>query len=110
LRDLTTESESESKKKIEALEKELDLSSDLQGTQISFFSIHLLAMSLELTGLWGSRTGDLDNMAVELEESESKVEELKAQLDAASEAQDMLEELTDRNLKLQDVSFPLPHS
>ncbi|GAA5853786.1 hypothetical protein JCM5353_001035, partial [Sporobolomyces roseus] len=42
------------------------------------------------------------NMAVELEESESKVEELKAQLDAASEAQDMLEELTDRNLKLQD--------
>ncbi|GAA5900012.1 uncharacterized protein JCM6883_006062 [Sporobolomyces salmoneus] len=76
LRDLTTENELESKKKIEALEKELDLSSDLQG--------------------------DLDNMAVELEESEAKVEELKAQLDAASEAQDMLEELTDRNMKLQD--------
>ncbi|GAA5968987.1 hypothetical protein JCM3765_002274 [Sporobolomyces pararoseus] len=76
LRDLTTENEVESKKKIEALEKELDLSSDLQG--------------------------DLDNMAVELEESEAKVEDLKAQLDAAAEAQDMLEELTDRNMKLQD--------
>ncbi|GAA6009177.1 hypothetical protein JCM11491_005782 [Sporobolomyces phaffii] len=76
LRDLTTETELESKKKIEALEKELDLSSDLQA--------------------------DLDNMAVELDESEAKVEELKAQLDAAAEAQDMLEELTDRNLKLQD--------
>lgn len=49
-------------------------------------------------------TGDLDNMAVELEASDAKVEELKAQLDAASEAQDMLEELTDRNMKLQDVS------
>ena len=36
LRDLTTESESESKKKIEALEKELDLSSDLQGTPAIF--------------------------------------------------------------------------
>ncbi|GAA5880816.1 hypothetical protein JCM16303_005127 [Sporobolomyces ruberrimus] len=76
LRDLTTETELESKKKIDALEKELDLSSDLQG--------------------------DLDNMAVELEASDAKVEELKAQLDAASEAQDMLEELTDRNMKLQD--------
>ncbi|GAA5998800.1 hypothetical protein JCM5350_006650 [Sporobolomyces pararoseus] len=76
MRDLTTENELEAKKKIEALEKELDLSSDLQG--------------------------DLDNMAVELEESEAKVEELKAQLDAAAEAQDMLEELTDRNMKLQD--------
>ncbi|GAA5942628.1 uncharacterized protein JCM15063_000844 [Sporobolomyces koalae] len=76
LRDLTTEAETEAKKKIETLEKELDLSSDLQG--------------------------DLDNMAVELEESEAKVEELKAQLDAAAEAQDMLEELTDRNIRLQD--------
>ncbi|GAA5820892.1 hypothetical protein JCM10212_006257 [Sporobolomyces blumeae] len=76
MRDLTTESEQESKKRIEALEKELDLTSDLQG--------------------------DLDNMAVELEESEAKVEELKAQLDVAAEAQDMLEELTDRNMKLVD--------
>lgn len=54
--------------------------------------------------------GDLDNMAVELDESEAKVEELKAQLDAASEAQDMLEELTDRNMQLQDVGHLLDRS
>jgi len=70
----------------------------------------MLVTICELMSAIELSTGDLDNMAVELEESESKVEELKAQLDAASEAQDMLEELTDRNLKLQDVGFPLLHS
>ncbi|KPV72878.1 uncharacterized protein RHOBADRAFT_38979 [Rhodotorula graminis WP1] len=76
LRDLTAESEAELKRKVESMEKELDLSADLQG--------------------------DLDNMAVELEEAESKIENLKAQLDIAAEAQDMLEELTERNMKLHD--------
>ncbi|GAA5897736.1 hypothetical protein JCM8208_000245 [Rhodotorula glutinis] len=76
LRDLTAESEAELKRKVESMEKELDLSADLQG--------------------------DLDNMAVELEEAEAKIEDLKAQLDIAAEAQDMLEELTERNMKLHD--------
>ncbi|BGP28114.1 hypothetical protein JCM10295v2_007101 [Rhodotorula toruloides] len=76
MRDLTSESEANMKRKIESLEKELDLSADLQS--------------------------DLDNMAVELEEAEAKIEDLKAQLDIAAEAQDMLEELTERNMKLHD--------
>ncbi|CEQ40814.1 SPOSA6832_02476 [Sporobolomyces salmonicolor] len=76
LRDLTAETEAEAKRRIESLEKELDLSTDLQS--------------------------DLDNMAVELDEAEAKIEDLKAQLDVAAEAQDMLEELTERNLKLHD--------
>ncbi|BGP58574.1 hypothetical protein JCM8202_002336 [Rhodotorula sphaerocarpa] len=76
LRDLTSENEAEMKRKIENLEKEVDLTSDLQG--------------------------DLDNMAVELEAAEVKIEELRSQLDVAAEAQDMLEELTERNLRLQD--------
>lgn len=42
-------------------------------------------------------------MAVELEEAEAKIEDLKTQLDIAAEAQDMLEELTERNMKLHDV-------
>lgn len=42
-------------------------------------------------------------MAVELDAAESKIEDLKAQLDVAGEAQDMLEELTERNMKLHDV-------
>ncbi|GAA5890444.1 hypothetical protein JCM6882_002923 [Rhodosporidiobolus microsporus] len=76
LRDLTTETETELKRRVESLEKELDLSADLQA--------------------------DLDNMAVELDEAEVKIEDLKAQLDVAGEAQDMLEELTERNMKLHD--------
>ncbi|BGP35932.1 hypothetical protein JCM10296v2_007784 [Rhodotorula toruloides] len=76
MRDLTSESEANMKRKIESLEKELDLSADLQS--------------------------DLDNMAVELEEAEAKIEDLKTQLDIAAEAQDMLEELTERNMKLHD--------
>lgn len=104
MRDLTTENELEAKKKIEALEKELDLSSDLQGISVTLSPHHSFSLTCSLP--WGAlNVGDLDNMAVELEESEAKVEELKAQLDAAAEAQDMLEELTDRNMKLQDVRF-----
>ncbi|GAA5828534.1 hypothetical protein JCM11251_000839 [Rhodosporidiobolus azoricus] len=76
LRDITTETETELKRKVESLEKELDLSADLQA--------------------------DLDNMAVELDEADAKIEDLKAQLDIAGEAQDMLEELTERNMKLHD--------
>lgn len=50
-------------------------------------------------------------MVVELDEAEAKIEDLKAQLDVAGEAQDMLEELTDRNIKLSDVrSSPFPSS
>lgn len=42
-------------------------------------------------------------MAVELDAAEAKIDDLRSQLDIAAEAQDMLEELTERNLHLQDV-------
>lgn len=42
-------------------------------------------------------------MAVELDAAEGKIEDLRSQLDIAAEAQDMLEELTERNMHLQDV-------
>jgi dynactin 1 len=42
-------------------------------------------------------------MAVELDAAEAKIEDLRSQLDIAAEAQDMLEELTERNMHLQDV-------
>ncbi|KAG0655268.1 hypothetical protein C6P46_001082 [Rhodotorula mucilaginosa] len=74
---LLRENENEMKRKIENLEKEVDLTTDLQG--------------------------DLDNMAVELDAAEAKIEDLRSQLDIAAEAQDMLEELTERNMHLQDV-------
>ena len=44
-----------------------------------------------------------DNNAVELERAEEQLEDLKAQLDDAMGAEDMLEQLTERNLTLSEV-------
>lgn len=85
------------KRKIENLEKEVDLSADLQGTSAG-------ALRRVLPCLHTRWAGDLDNMAVELDAAEAKIEDLRSQLDVAAEAQDMLEELTERNMHLQDVS------
>ncbi|KAK4056088.1 hypothetical protein OIO90_002819 [Microbotryomycetes sp. JL221] len=76
MRDLTSESEAESKRKIADLEKELDLTSDLQTMY--------------------------DNNVVELERAESQIEDLKAQLDDALGAEDLLEQLTERNLSMSE--------
>ncbi|KAK4702285.1 dynactin 1, partial [Phenoliferia sp. Uapishka_3] len=76
LRDLTHETEMENKHRIADLEKELDLTSDLQ---VIF-----------------------DNNMVELERAEGQVEDLKQQLDDALGAEDMLEQLTERNLTLSE--------
>lgn len=44
-----------------------------------------------------------DTTAAQLERAEGQVEDLKVQLDDALGAEDMLEQLTDRNLSLTDV-------
>ncbi|KAL8277717.1 hypothetical protein RQP46_009839 [Phenoliferia psychrophenolica] len=76
LRDLTHEAEEENKHRIADLEKELDLTGDLQ---VIF-----------------------DNKLVELERAEGQIEDLKQQLDDALGAEDMLEQLTERNLNLSE--------
>lgn len=48
-----------------------------------------------------------DNNMVELERAEAQIEDLKAQLDDALGAEDMLEQLTERNLNLSEVSRDL---
>lgn len=50
-----------------------------------------------------------DTAVARLEYTDSQVEELKEQLDDALGAEDMLEQLTERNLTLNDVCdyFPL---
>lgn len=53
-------------------------------------------------------TAMFDNNAVELERAEEQVEDLKAQLDDAMGAEDMLEQLTERNLTLSEVRSSLP--
>ncbi|KAK4049711.1 hypothetical protein OIV83_003986 [Microbotryomycetes sp. JL201] len=76
MRDLTSQSEAESKRKIADLEKELTLTSDLQSMY--------------------------ENNVVELERAEAHIEDLKAQLDDALGAEDLLEQLTERNLNLSE--------
>ncbi|SGY89595.1 BQ5605_C039g11758 [Microbotryum silenes-dioicae] len=76
LRDLTSETEAEQKRKIADLEAELDLTSDLQA--------------------------EFENNLIELERAEAQVEELKIQLDDTLGAEDMLEQLTDKNLLLTE--------
>lgn len=53
--------------------------------------------------LMRSLAASFDNISVELEIAEAQVEDLKAQLDDASGAEDMLEQLTERNLNLNEV-------
>lgn len=83
-RDHTSEADAEHRRRIADLEKELDLTSDLQGV--------------------------FDNTVVEFERAERQIEELKLQLDDAFGAEDMLEELTEKNMTLNDVGFSFIYS
>lgn len=47
---------------------------------------------------------EYDNNLITLERAESQIENLKTQLDDALGAEDMLEQLTERNLNLSEVS------
>ncbi|PWN90000.1 hypothetical protein FA10DRAFT_266522 [Acaromyces ingoldii] len=74
LRDLTTESEGDQKRRIAELEKELNSLSDLQQSY--------------------------ESVCGRLETSDALLEDLKIQLDDALGAEEMLEQLTDKNLML----------
>ncbi|BEJ01948.1 hypothetical protein CcaverHIS631_0606300 [Cutaneotrichosporon cavernicola] len=76
LRDMLHDSEKEYKLKIHDLEKELSSNSDLSGR--------------------------FDLTTAKLAHSEAQVEDLKQQLDDALGAEDLLEELTERNLQMGD--------
>ena len=79
LRDLSSDNEKESKSKISDLEKELSTLGDAQSR-------------LELS-------------EAKLANAETQVEDLKLQLDDALGAEDLLEQLTERNLQMSEVSF-----
>ncbi|KNZ45590.1 uncharacterized protein VP01_7g30 [Puccinia sorghi] len=82
MRDLSQEAEQASRKRITDLEQELDLSAELQGKSYTSWEYSVLLSQLET--------------------AESQVEELKQQLDAAMGVEDMLEQLTERNLTLNE--------
>jgi dynactin 1 len=77
LRDVSTEAEREHKTNISELERELTSQEEL--------------------------TSQLELAEAKLANAEAQVEDLKLQLDDALGAEDMLEQLTDRNLQLSEV-------
>lgn len=81
LRDLTGESDNEQKQKIAAMEKELR---ELDEVQASY-----------------------ESTLAKLQESEALLEDLKIQLDDALGAEEMLEQLTERNMTLQEKNEEL---
>jgi len=79
LRDISSDNEKESKSKISDLEKELSSLGDAESR-------------LELS-------------EAKLANAETQVEDLKLQLDDALGAEDLLEQLTERNLQMSEVSY-----
>ena len=77
LRDMTTETEKENKRRISDLEKELDVTGDIQAA--------------------------FDATSAELESKEVIIESLKLQLDDLMGTEDMLERLTERNIELSEA-------
>lgn len=78
LKELSNENDAEHRRRISDLEKELELTSDLQE--------------------------EYDTMSSQLARAEEVIESLKLQLDDAMGAEDLLEHLTERNLTLTEVT------
>ena len=76
LRDMSSEAEGSNRRRIQDLEKELELTADIQAM--------------------------FDSTTDELERAQAQVEDLKGQLDDALGAEDLLEQLTERNLTLTE--------
>ena len=76
LRDVTSETEADQRRKVADLEKEIALMQDVQS--------------------------DYENIAARLADAEAQVEDLKLQLDDNADARDMVEDLTERKQELED--------
>jgi dynactin 1 len=94
LRDMSQETEQEQRRRISDMEKDIIGLDDLQCAQ----NLHLhLNMSLTVP------TAQYDSTLIKLANSETQIEDLKLQLDDALGAEDLLVQLTERNLMLSEV-------
>jgi dynactin 1 len=103
MRDLSQEAEQASRKRITDLEQELDLSAELQGE--SFSNVQGCFRRPYTDFALFSWPGEYSVLLSQLETAENQVEELKQQLDASMGVEDMLEQLTERNLTLNEVKL-----
>jgi dynactin 1 len=94
LRQITQETDTEQKRKIAELERELSGIDELQGIYTLSHTIHWY-----LVGIIAGYEETLSKLA----NADAQIEDLKIQLDDALGAEDMLVQLTDRNLQLSEV-------
>lgn len=93
LRDVSSEAEKDHKAKVHELEKELSSMEDIASKQITSVFVRQLISA-----------GRYEMAEAKLSNAEAQVEDLKMQLDDALGAEDMLEQLTERNLQMGEVS------
>ena len=93
LRDITSESETENRRRIADMEKDISTLDELQGQLPDFYFLCLADDSV----------AQHDEALFKLANAEVQVEELKVQLDDALGAEEMLVQLTERNLMLGEV-------
>ena len=98
LRDVSTEAERDHKTKLAELKRELSSQEDLASACLS---LRLSMSKLKLA------IGRYEMAEAKLANAEAQVEDLKMQLDDALGAEDMLEQLTERNLHMGEVCLIL---
>ena len=99
LRDISQETDQEQRRRIAEMEKDVATLDELQCMSSVSASTEYLSPDVILTAQY-------DTTLVKLTNAEIQIEELKMQLDDALGAEDLLVQLTERNLMLSEVS---PH-
>ena len=101
LRDITQETDYEQRRRIAEMEKDV---TSLDEIQSMYAYTPLLAMVL-----MPKYTAQYESTLVKLSNAEVQIEDLKVQLDDALGAEDLVEQLTERNLMLGEVRFKLSY-
>ena len=95
LRDITQETESEQRRRIAEMEKDVSSLDDIQCKCYLFLQVIAFLTSCVLA--------QYESTLIKLQNAETQIEDLKAQLDDALGAEDLLVQLTERNLMLGEV-------
>lgn len=101
LRDMTQETEQEQRRRIAEMEKDVTSLDDIQGTSFTYDHAHQ-SHHFNLIGQY-------ESTLIKLTNAEQQVEDLKLQLDDAFSAEEMLVQLTERNLMLGEVHLILSY-
>ena len=96
LRDISQEMDHEQRRRIAEMEKDVTNLDDMQGTHFRFFCLQAAEKS---------RTAQYESTLIKLQNADAQIEDLKAQLADALGAEDLLVQLTERNLMLGEVEF-----